>query len=244
MWMYFAIAFKALFCSRSRGESVTCVCFVVCLVFASQIFKVTYISALFGLKIWPFKTTYYKEARSVRFGFPRQNLREWVVARRSNDQPFNVDLPDILVQKDLSNEKKVNSRQPLQNNKWQEVGVLCPCVIMYDRQEFFMWTFEDLKAQCGKTEELLEDIRRGLFGGEQCLFMPTSIPLVTDQDNSFPKHCPLLYMKFTHQHYDRLLAFYIFSRLLFLKGSYNAICTFASCLNWNVCWQCVYSTTL
>ncbi len=161
MWMYFAIAFKALFCSRSRGESVTCVCFVVCLVFASQIFKVTYISALFGLKIWPFETTYYKEARPVRFGLPRQNLREWVVKRRSKDQPFNVDLPDILVQKDLSNEKKVNSRQPLQNNKWQEVGVLCPCVFMYDRQEFFMWTFEDLKAAVHSVKN------RGTFGGHQ-----------------------------------------------------------------------------
>ncbi len=24
-----------------------------------------------------------------------------------------------------------------------------------------------------------------------------------------------------------------------LKGPYNATCTFTSCLNWNVCWQCV-----
>ncbi len=152
MWMYFAIAFKALFCSRSRGESVTCVCFVVCLVFASQIFKVTYISALFGHKIWPFKTTYYKEARSVRFGFPRQNLREWVVARRSNDQPFNVDLPDILVQKDLSNEKKVNSRQPLQNNNWQEVGVRSVCVHVWRTGIFHVnvWRFKSCRAQCEK----------------------------------------------------------------------------------------------
>ncbi len=28
-----------------------------------------------------------------------------------------------------------------------------------------------------------------------------------------------------------------------LKGSY-ATCTFTSCLNWNVCWQCVYTITL
>ncbi len=27
-----------------------------------------------------------------------------------------------------------------------------------------------------------------------------------------------------------------------LKGSYNATCTFTSCLNWNVCWQGVYTT--
>ncbi len=26
-----------------------------------------------------------------------------------------------------------------------------------------------------------------------------------------------------------------------LKGSYNATCTFPSCLNWNVCWQCVHN---
>ncbi len=29
-----------------------------------------------------------------------------------------------------------------------------------------------------------------------------------------------------------------------LKGPYNATCTLTSCFNINVCWQCVYATTL
>ncbi len=32
--------------------------------------------------------------------------------------------------------------------------------------------------------------------------------------------------------------------ILGLKWSYNATCTFTSCLNWNACWQCVYTTPL
>ncbi len=37
------------------------------------------------------------------------------------------------------------------------------------------------------------------------------------------------------------LPFWISVTLITLKGSYNATCTFTSCLSWNVCWQCVHN---
>ncbi len=40
---------------------------------------------------------------------------------------------------------------------------------------------------------------------------------------------------------------YLGFSLILLKGSLDATCTFTSCLktlNWNVCWQCVYTTSL
>ncbi len=154
--------------------------------FASQIFKVTYISALFGLKIWPFNTTYYKEGCPVRFGFPRQSLQEKSVLWQGVQK---ISLSMSIYQ--ISCFKKTwTADNPykiiISDRKWVCVHVWQTGVCHVN-----VWRFKS----CGvfppctvwKTEERLKDIRGGLFGGEQCLSMSTSILLVTDQDNSFPK---------------------------------------------------------
>lgn len=161
--------------------------------FASQIFKVTYISALFGLKIWPFKTTYYKEGCPVRFGFPRQSLQESVGCGKAfKRSAFQCRFTRYPASKRLMCQmrRKWTADNPykiiISDRKW-----VCVHVWQTGICHVNVWRFKS----CGvfppctvwKTEERLEDIRGGLFGGEQCLSMPTSILLVTDQDNSFPK---------------------------------------------------------
>lgn len=176
--------------------------------YAAQIFKVTYISAHLDylssldldLATAPFKTTYYKAACLAWFSHQAKVFGLWYLLRkRTTFQCWFAGFPGwknlILCAKWKENEKPTI---PPNNNKWQEVRCARMCVFMCDRLEFAMWAFEDLKAvvysrhaQCekhrkgrGKT-----DIRGGLCGWEQSFSMPTSIPLATDQDNSFPKHC-------------------------------------------------------
>ncbi len=43
-------------------------------------------------------------------------------------------------------------------------------------------------------------------------------------------------------HFVKIINILIFNfTKCFLKGSSDVTCTFTSCLNWNVCWQCVYT---
>lgn len=86
MWIYFA-ALKPCSALGPRGGSVTCACFVSCLVYASQIFKVTYIS------------THLDYLSSLDFNLVTTPLKQRHVLRK--EQPSNADLPDSLVERIL-----------------------------------------------------------------------------------------------------------------------------------------------
>lgn len=186
MWIYFAIAFKALFCSRSpRGICPLCLLCNLLGVCRSNLQHDLHLNpfglfVFFGLQIWPFETTccnMSSRERGLLHGVQKISLS------------MSICLISCFKKTYMPNEKKVNSWQPLRNNnKWQEVGVhlnLCVHVWQTGICHVNVWRFPSCTVW--KTEERSEDISGGYFGGEQCLSVPTSIPLVTDQDNSFPK---------------------------------------------------------
>lgn len=182
---------------------------------AAQIFKVTSISApLVSLSSLGLKK-HHVTKQVVRFGsvwIARQGLREhglWHSVQKIS-LLMSINKISWFKKTSASNGKKVSSRQPLQNKKWQEVG-MCSCVT--DRN---MWAFEDLKAVVysrRQTSEVACLVENSAF---PCPLQPLhwQIKITHSQSSTRHDHCPLLNMKSTHQHYIRLLAFYIFPSLV------------------------------
>ncbi len=100
--------------------------------------------------------------------------------------------------------------------------MFCFCIFQKLRNEVFPLHLSELSPQHVEAYRLLEDRKH--------------------------KHSPETAALYLLRQQHKLLVSLLASVLLTvcqwfwcLKGSYNATCTFASCLNWNVCCQCVYT---